>query len=88
MSWSRDCRVADAFARGQWRTWTGGSVVETCAPPEAVICVIPKRADIAKEREVLLDRRRLAAVRVVHRYGVSPEELDAEMKQAESSGGA
>lgn len=62
-------------------------VLETDAPPEAVICVIPKRADAAKEREVVIDRHRFGSVRVLHRYAqVRLEEFDAEMKQACSAG--
>jgi hypothetical protein len=52
-----------------WRTFDGGSVLlETHAPAEAIICTVPDRQDRYGEKEVLIDRRRLAGVRVVARY--------------------
>lgn len=80
-SWSLELNVADEFAaKEEWRRHLGGSVVlEADAPPEAIVSVIPESADLGKEREVVIDRRRLGAVRLVHRYAqLSREEFYAE----------
>jgi hypothetical protein len=69
LSWSLDPDVADHFARGLWRTCTGGSVVlETDAPREAVICAPAPLANRYCEDEIIIDRRRLIKVRVFQRY--------------------
>lgn len=71
LSWSRDAVVAESFATGARRLYTGGSVLlETVAPPEAVICSVPSRT--SREQEVLIDRRRLQTVRVLARYRRTP----------------
>jgi hypothetical protein len=64
LSWSRSLAAAKGFAR-MMRTCKGGSVVlETVAPPEAIISVLPYHVNHG-EREGLVDRRRLAGVWVL-----------------------
>lgn len=79
LAWSRRSEVADGFARGGWRLFEGGSVLlEAEVPPEAVICVL--EGSPYEEDEVLVDRRRLASVRVIARYGqLSFEEHSKQM---------
>lgn len=80
-SWTRERKVADAFAQGRWRLHEGGSVlVEATAAPEAIISAIPRAADMGKEREVLIDRRKLGRVRVLQRY---PQVLEEGQSQIE-----
>lgn len=66
-SWSRERGVADWFARKYV-----GVLLETEAPLEAIISVMPERVFIAghdiKEREVVIDRYKLGPVRVLCRY--------------------
>jgi len=46
----------------------GGVVLETDAPQDAIICIVDGGDDRYGEKEVLIDRRRLTAVRVIARY--------------------
>jgi hypothetical protein len=70
LSWSATAEVARAFAStGMYRTSAGGSVLlETLAPPEAIISAPVMHNDRYDEQEYLVDRRRLRAVRVLERY--------------------
>jgi hypothetical protein len=56
-------------ARGQYRTYEGGSVViSTMAPPEAIISIPGLEHDrFQAENEYLVDRRRLEVVEVAKR---------------------
>ncbi len=64
LAWSASRRVAEAFATGTWQAHEGGSVLlETDAPPEAIICKFN-----SSEREYLIDRRKLGPVLVVKRF--------------------
>jgi hypothetical protein len=68
-SWTESIEVAQQYAEGIWRTFKGGSVLlETRAPPEAVICAPAMFDDRYAEREYIVDRRRLSAVKVVQRF--------------------
>lgn len=68
-SWTESIEVARQYAEGTWRTFKGGSVLlETRAPPEAVICAPAMFDDRYAEREYIVDRRRLSAVKVVQRF--------------------
>jgi hypothetical protein len=83
LSWTSDVAEAETFAE-KYRAWPGGSVVlETLAPPAAVISKMEypepfteeERAEIPgahftefhDEREHFVDRRRLTLVKVVRR---------------------
>lgn len=71
MSWSRSEDVARGFALAPFgqRGTTGGSVLlHTVAPRDAVICFVAADDDSYLEQEVLIDRKRLGAVRVIRRY--------------------
>ena len=70
LAWSARVEVADAFARGWWRSCQGGSVVLRAeAPAGAILCAVHGgRHDAYKEAEYLVDRRRLGRVDVVSRY--------------------
>ena len=72
-SWSADKEVAEAFARGIYQTFNGGSVLlETVAPPAAIICAPSLIDDSYAEDEYVVDRRRLAHVRVIARFSQRP----------------
>ncbi|TCA38498.1 hypothetical protein E0H72_26430 [Rhizobium leguminosarum bv. viciae] len=65
LSWSANRSVAERFAEGTSRMYEDGSVLlETLAPPEAILMKMPKRYG---EDEYLVDRRSLRAVRVLQR---------------------
>jgi hypothetical protein len=80
LSWTADRDVAERFARAR-QGHNGGSVVlETLAPPAAIICAVNYEitrlksehsngeiAERSHEREYVVDRRHLNAVAVVHR---------------------
>lgn len=69
MSWSASREVADSFAQGYWRWAKGGSVLlETLAPPEAIVSAVAHNFDRYGEAEYILDRRQLREVAVVARY--------------------
>jgi len=52
-----------------WQTYKGGSVIlETAAPPEAVICAPFLIDNRYGEDEYIVDRRHLGTVRVVARF--------------------
>lgn len=68
LSWTASREVAEAFAH-DYRVWKGGSVLlETLAPPEAIICSLHQHMNDREEDEYLLDRRRLGSVRVIQRF--------------------
>ncbi|CAN7617477.1 hypothetical protein LJR255_004627 [Pararhizobium sp. LjRoot255] len=65
LSWSANRSVAEAFAEDTSRLYYDGSVLlETLAPPEAILTKMPKRYG---EGEYLVDRRYLRAVQVLRR---------------------
>ena len=68
-SWTSDIAIAETFAQER-RCWNGGSVLlETVAPPEAIICAIGEASgNLYDESEFAVDRRNLRAVRVLRRY--------------------
>jgi hypothetical protein len=70
LAWSRQVEIAREFARtGLWRTTNGGSVLlEVTAPSEAIICEVPETDDSYAEKEVIVDRRHLRAVKVLERF--------------------
>jgi hypothetical protein len=73
VSWTAERAVAEAFANGLWRTCEGGSVVvQTEAPASAILARIPDGEDSYGEAEYLVDRRRLADVRVIERLSQKP----------------
>ena len=65
LSWSGDADVADRFARDWQRLDEGGVLLETLAPPNAVISA---PGGHYHEREYLVDRRHLRGVKVVRKY--------------------
>ena len=68
LSWTVNKGIAEAFARGIWRTFDGGSVLlKTVAPPEAIICALPSEVHHTEE-EYLVDRRQLTGVSVLERF--------------------
>ena len=71
LSWSADVRVARGFAlAGIHRTkWAVTVLLETYAPPDAIICAPAKLNNHNDEREFAVDRRRLCAVTVIERFG-------------------
>ena len=57
---------AIAAEQGFCRTCEGGSILlETMAPPEAIICAPAMFGDRYAEQEYVVDRRRLTGVKVV-----------------------
>jgi hypothetical protein len=94
-SWSSDIEEADWFAR-HWQATSGGTVVlETIAPPEAIISapgidgVYYEGADgqrLFDEREYIVDGRRLQRVTITRRYPeISFEEWEKSTGQRELS---
>lgn len=68
-SWTSDRAVAESHAAGLWRQSTGGSVLlQTVAPPDAIICAVSSVEDRYGETEYLVDRRRLGPVTVLRRF--------------------
>jgi hypothetical protein len=68
MSWSENQVVAESFAGGVWRTFSGGSVVLRAEVPlQAIIAKVPAADDEYGEEEYLVDRRYLGKVSVVRR---------------------
>jgi len=68
LSWTMNQSVAEGYAAGLWRACVGGSVVlEADVPAQAVIATVPADGDRYGERECLVDRRHLGAVRVIRR---------------------
>jgi hypothetical protein len=80
LSWTASKDIAVGFARAQWRTFEGGSVVlETVAPASAIICAPHLLNNDYEEDEYLVDRRLLNQVTVVERLGqMSPDEIGEE----------
>ncbi len=76
LSWSADRAKAREFAEDRrrfWRTFKGGSVLlETIAPPEAIICAPALLGDHYGEEEYIIDRRRLSAVKVLEHFSQVP----------------
>jgi hypothetical protein len=71
MSWTIDQNVAECFAQGYAALYEGGTVLlETLAPPDAIICVPHDHIDDVHsgEAEYLVGRRRLSLVKVVKRW--------------------
>lgn len=75
MSWTSSRDIADAFARGVWRTHQGGSVLlQTDAPPEAILYAPALDGDHYDEQEYIVESRRLSRVVVLCRYNqISPK---------------
>lgn len=88
LSWSARRAVAESFARGIWRTFTGGSVlVQTSAPATAIVCRVGRASDNHQEAEYIVDRRRLEGVKAIARYPqISPDELQQATAQPSGSG--
>jgi hypothetical protein len=65
--------------RREYRIGTGGSVVlETLAPPNAIICAPALLDDRYAEEEYIVDRRRLTLVKVIDRFPrLPPEQVHA-----------
>jgi hypothetical protein len=75
-SWTESIEVARQYAeRGFWRTFQGGSVLlETEAPPQAIICAPAMFDDHYAEQEYVVDRRRLTGIKVVQRFSLPKSE--------------
>jgi hypothetical protein len=73
LSWTASREVARAYAEtGFYRTFKGGSVLlETLAPPSAIICAPALLDDRYKESEYIVDRR-LTFVRLIERFNQAP----------------
>ncbi|HXF55292.1 MAG TPA: hypothetical protein VNK52_14340 [Hyphomicrobiaceae bacterium] len=86
VSWSASLRVAREFAHSARRKAPGGTVVATSrVPAAAIIARVPRSLDRARrEREVLVDPKRLKSVRVVKRYAEQPI-LSESLARAEAS---
>lgn len=79
MSWSASLEVAEGFAGGVWRTYSGGSVVLRAEVPlRAIIAKVPVADDKYCEEEYLVDRRHLGPVFVVYRLTQISMEAHAE----------
>jgi hypothetical protein len=67
LAWTESIEVARQYAeQGFCRTCEGGSILlETTAPPEAIICATAMFGDRYAEQEYVVDRRRLTGVKVV-----------------------
>lgn len=84
VSWTIDKEVADRFAQ-DYRTWDDGSVLlETIAPPQAVLCSVDEAGGYYEESEYILDRRHLSGVKVVARYS-QPDDARAITSQFKKS---
>jgi hypothetical protein len=91
VSWSSDIEAADWFARHYQAASGGTAVLETIAPPEAIISALDglylENADgerMFDELEYIVDGRRLQRVTVVRRYPqISFEEWDKTTGQNE-----
>jgi hypothetical protein len=68
MPWTTTRDVADNYARRAQGHVSGGVLLETMAPPEAIICAVPRNSDRYGEHEYLVDRRKLGQVKVLARY--------------------
>jgi len=77
LSWTTDFETADYFAKQYEDTQIGGVVFETLAPPESIIsapCLDAPYYETENgermydESEYLVDGRRLAIVKIAHRY--------------------
>jgi hypothetical protein len=78
LSWSASVVTAANFARGPWRSFTGGSVLlRAPVPPEAIVCATALHGDEHDEAEYLVDRRYLRRVDVIKRYGEPPPDHSA-----------
>lgn len=78
MSWTSDKEVARDFAQGKARLCIGGGVLlETVAPPEAIICAPALLNNGYEEDEYIVDRRFLGGVRVIERYPEVPFDAPA-----------
>jgi hypothetical protein len=74
LAWSANVDVARDFATtGMCRRSKGGSVLlETLAPPEAIVCAPALMGTRYSEQEYLIDRRRLPTVKVLERFEQAP----------------
>jgi hypothetical protein len=99
LSWTACADIARDFAEtGSWRASDGGSaLLETLAPPDAIICAPALLDDRYAEKEYIVDRRRLTSVKAIERFtqlshddlrlarsGNSPRHLDVPDKKAMS----
>lgn len=77
LSWTSERAVAEDFAKRDWRTTEGGSVVlQTLASPDAILCAPYLHDDRYGENEYLIDRRRLSCVTVLQRFPqLSPQQF-------------
>jgi hypothetical protein len=74
LSWSAGADIAREHAlKAESRTGKGGTVLlETFAPADAIICAPALLKADWQEREYILDRRRLTAVKVLERFPQLP----------------
>src|SRR5262245_51916892 len=72
-SWTSSRDAAEHFATGFWQSFVGGSVLlQTNAPPDAIVCAPGLHDNRYGEDEYLVDRRRLHAVTALQRYPQTP----------------
>ena len=70
LSWTPSADIAHSFAEnGFYRTFDGGSMLlETLAPPAAIICAPALVDNKYAEKEYIVDRRHLTVVTVIDRF--------------------
>jgi hypothetical protein len=69
LAWTTSCEIARAHACGLWQRSRGGSVLlQAYAPAAAIICAPSLLDDRYAEQEYVIDRRRLAKIRVLERF--------------------
>lgn len=74
LCWSRARTIAEQHAQHQRKRYKDGSVLlQTTAPPEAIVCSLIHYTD-SIEQEFLIDRRLLGPVKLLERWeAISPE---------------
>ncbi|MGJ0507473.1 MAG: hypothetical protein ACR652_10110 [Methylocystis sp.] len=69
LSWTDKIEIAEEFAKFAAKMHGDGCLLETVAPPEAIICSPAELSDrFDGEREFLIDRRQLGKVAILNRF--------------------
>jgi hypothetical protein len=85
IAWTADPEIAEKFATDTRQCSLGGSlIIETIAPPEAIIANMDAVGDYYSEREYLVDRRKLEKVRVYRRFPQLPADHTTEFMETSS----